>query len=98
MAEPLTCPHCDKLLTDEQVATLYGRMCNARRRVKSGGKNGGRRKPGAEDWLASERSRNQALSDLCERSFALPTPPRQPEAREDATGYPERILAPFEDL
>lgn len=43
-SKPLECPHCRKLLTDTQVATLYGRMTNARRKVKSGGKNGGRRK------------------------------------------------------
>ncbi len=90
MAEPLKCPHCEKLLTDDQVRSLAGQMTNAWRKVKSGGKNGGR--PRLSGVWPSE-------AGLVE----VPEAQRSPEQRWGEVNrvwdaVKERVLAPFEDL
>lgn len=106
MAEPLECPHCSKLLTDSQVSTLYGRMTNARRKTKSGGKNGGRRKPDPDvpagyvrafPSTPEQRAALDAEIAACPH-YTIPNPTTSPDSAEDAKGYPERILVPLEDL
>lgn len=41
--EPNACPHCGKILSDEQVTRAYKRLIAGKRKTKSGGHSGGRK-------------------------------------------------------
>ncbi len=103
MAEPLACPRCASILTDDEVKTLHKRYASAQRKTKAGGRNGGR-PPKAALGTATKLQLEGADGETQEivnirdltRDEARAIVETAIEADNELTG--ERNLVPFEEI